>query len=396
MTHKLFYEDPYLQSFSAKVIKQQQDENQNTYVILDKTAFYPTGGGQPFDTGVLGDRKVMNVEEVDSEVRHYLDAPLLEVNERTEGTIDWIRRFDHMQQHAGQHILSAAFEELFGFATVGFHLGKEILTIDLDTQNLSEEQARNAELLANQIILENRPIETKWITSEEISNYPLRKKLSVTEDIRLVIIDSFDYNGCGGTHPKSTGEVIAIKILNWEKQKKKTRLQFVCGKRVLMMLHEKHEILKQLTGLLNSPEAGMKEAVVRILESNKVLEKSLDEAKDTILKYEVKDLIEFEQDDIVFKVYKNRSMQELQKMARMLVAESPNIFCLLVSENAGDMLQFIFARGANRETNMKKVAADALAVMNGKGGGTESFAQGGGVASISGEDLIQFVINKNS
>ena len=187
-------------------------------------------GGQPNDIGTLADQHVINVEEIDGEIRHYLEGPFLDTNKEIAGTIDWERRFDHMQQHTGQHLLSAAFDQLFEYRTIGFHLGAEIVTIDLETEVLTEHQVQRAEGLANQIILENRPIEVKWVTEEELSQYPLRKETKVKDDIRLVIIPDFDYNGCGGTHPKATGEVSSVKVLDWERQKKKVRVQFVCGK----------------------------------------------------------------------------------------------------------------------------------------------------------------------
>lgn len=229
MEQKLYYQDAYLQTFSAKVRKQTQDESGNWFVVLDRTAFYPTGGGQPFDIGTLNDIQVLNVEEIEGEIRHYIDRPIAETEEKIFGVIDWQRRFDHMQQHAGQHILSATFEELFEFETVSFHLGKEVLTIDLNTDELKEEQAQQVEIRANQIILENQPIDTRWVNSAELSQYKLRKRISVTEDIRLVIIPDFDYNGCGGTHPNSTGQVGSLKILDWERQKRKFEFNLYVG-----------------------------------------------------------------------------------------------------------------------------------------------------------------------
>ncbi|MFK4998913.1 alanyl-tRNA editing protein [Bacillus sp. N9] len=188
-----------------------------------KHRFYPTGGGQPFDMGTLNGIEVLNVEEVDGEIHHTV-SKRLDTTDEIEGVIDWERRFDHMQQHTGQHILTSAFVELFGLHTVSFHLGKEICTIDLDVEHVSSEQLVAAERLANEVILKNLPIETKWVTGDELEQYSLRKELAVTDDIRLVIIPNFDYNGCGGTHPSSTGQVSAIKILATEKQKQK----YVC------------------------------------------------------------------------------------------------------------------------------------------------------------------------
>lgn len=222
--HKLFYKDPYLKTFETKILKQQQVKKGDFYITLEETAFYPTGGGQPHDIGTLNGVKVLNVEEVDGEIRHYVERTLPHLDDQVVGVIDWERRFDHMQQHTGQHILSAAFAQLYDIHTVGFHLGNDTVTIDLDISELTEEMAGKAEKLANDIIMENRAIVTKWVEYDDLVNYPIRKLPSVKENIRLVIIDEFDYNGCGGTHPSATGEVGAIKVLNWERQRKK----FVC------------------------------------------------------------------------------------------------------------------------------------------------------------------------
>jgi alanyl-tRNA synthetase len=300
-----------------------------------------------------------------------------------------------MQQHAGQHILSAAFDHLFRFKTVSFHLGNELLTIDIGTELLTDQEAKQAEELANKIILENRPIEIKWVTEKELSQYTLRKETKVKEDIRLVIIPDFDYNGCGGTHPKATGEVQAIKILNWERQKKNIRVQFVCGNRVLTQLHQKQKVLLELTKFLNAPEKDMEQAVIRLLENGKKLEKSLEQAQDILLQYEAKDLLEKSktgnQENIVMSVFQDRTIQVLQKLARNVTAEDERSMAFFVSENEG-RLQLVCARGKERTENMKKLIGSALAIISGKGGGNEFFAQGGGDALISGKEMLQHIL----
>lgn len=392
MENKLFFRDPYIKSFSAKVVTQRKDDNGNYYIVLDQTAFYPTGGGQPHDVGTIDNIKVLNVEEAEGEVRHYLETELDDVNAGVHGVIDWERRFDHMQQHAGQHILSAAFEQLFGYKTIGFHLGNETLTIDLETENLLESEALRVEELSNQIIIENLPIETKWVTEEELVNYNLRKETKVKEDIRLVIIPNFDYNGCGGTHPKATGEVQAIKILDWEREKKKTRVQFVCGNRVIKQLSQKHKVLIELTKLLNAPEKEMQQAVTRLLENGKNAEKQLEQTLETILHYEAKSLLAEMEKKIVSHVFQNRSIQELQKLARIIIAKDEEAIVLFVSHNE-NRLQLVCARGTEEEVSMKKVMSNALPFINGKGGGSDSFAQGGGEALISGEEMLKHLVN---
>lgn len=394
MKSKLYYQDAYIKEFTTKGIHQQQDENGNWYVVLSETAFYPTGGGQPFDKGTLNGVQVVNVEEVEGEIRHYLEEPLPDLD-TIAGVIDWNRRFDHMQQHSGQHILTASFVELFGANTVSFHLGEETSTIDLHIENLTEQMSLEAEKRANQMILENRPIETKWVTEEEISHYKLRKQLSVTENIRLVIISDFDYNGCGGTHPRSTGEVSSIKILNWDRQKKDLiRVQFVCGNRVLEQLHKKQKVLLALSPLLSSPEQEMTNAVTRLLENEKEFKKTVEELSDNLLHYEGKELLgsvtDWNGNKVVTKVFQNRTIQQLQKLGKMIATEDQTVNVFFANEN-GPQLQFVGTRGSLAIINMKSVVQQLLPLINGRGGGNESTAQGGGAASISGEGLLKKV-----
>lgn len=390
LKNKLYYQDPYIKSFTTHLKDQQKDEQGRVYAILEETAFYPTGGGQPYDTGTLNGIKVIDVEEIDGEIRHYIAQPFNEPGEIT-GEIDWERRFDHMQQHAGQHILSAAFEEKFGFATVSFHLGNEVLTIDLDIEELTDEQAEEAEDLANQIILENRSIETKWVTMDELSSYRLRKQLSVTENIRLVIIPDFDYNGCGGTHPHSTGEVKAIKILDWEKQRKKIRVHFVCGDRVLNQLHQKQKEIKRLTSILNAPEENLADTAKKLIEDKKMLEKSIEELKDELVAYEAKDLLTNGKSSsnglIISKQFKNRSIQEVQKLARAVTVLSEEAVVFFVNDTE-EKLQFVCAKGKAPNGSMKEITNKLLPLINGKGGGNDLFAQGGGEALITAEQLF--------
>ncbi|WP_456276795.1 alanyl-tRNA editing protein [Bacillus sp. AK128] len=386
--NKLYYQDAYITEFTANVISQNQDEAGNWYVILNQTAFYPTGGGQPNDMGFLNSSPVLNVEEVNGEIRHYLNLRMENHQGTIKGRVDWNRRYDHMQQHAGQHILSAAFVEVTGYETVSFHLGKDILTIDLDTEELSLEEVEKVEELANAIILENRRIEIKWVTEGEIEQYPLRKKTSVTENIRLVIIPDFDYNGCGGTHPISTGEVASIKILDWERQKSKTRVQFVCGNRVRKQLHQKNQVLKEVGKMISSSEQLMVETIQNLLLRNGELDRTIKEMKDKLTEYEVSELLKNKQDSgIIAYVFQNRSIQELQQMAKMLTSADQGVIALLVTEN-DDRLQLVFSSGENTNVKMNVLIREVLPYINGKGGGNERLSQGGGENMISGKELI--------
>lgn len=389
-TEKIFYQNPYIRSFTASLQKSEKDEQGRFYVVLDETAFYPTGGGQPHDIGKINDVKVIEVEEVDGEIRHYVEKPL-EVQNECVCEIDWERRFDHMQQHSGQHILSAAFDHLFGYKTVSFHLGKEICTIDIETASLSEDEALQTEQLANSIILDNRPIEAKWVSEGELENYSLRKELSVSENIRLVIIPDFDYNGCGGTHPKATGEVCTVKILHWEKQKKNIRVYFVCGNRVLEQLHEKHRVIQSLMTILSAPQGKLEDAASRVLHNTKEFEKTIDDLKMKLLEFEANQFIneaqEFNNYKIVKEIFTNRSMAELQQMGKAMVAGTDNLIVLLINEQ-DHKVQLVCARSKDVNINMNNAIKQVLPKINGKGGGSDSVAQGGGDQTITSEELM--------
>ncbi|WP_338786846.1 alanyl-tRNA editing protein [Metabacillus sp. FJAT-53654] len=394
---KVYYQEPYKQTITTKLVLQAQDEIGRFYVVLEETIFYPTGGGQPHDTGTINGVHVYEVEEIDGEIRHYVEQPI-EIHNKIVGEIDWDRRFDHMQQHSGQHILSAAFEEVYGYKTVSFHLGKELCTIDLEIKNLNEEEANRTEALANKIILENRSIETKWITEAELSHYSLRKVLSVSENIRLVIIPNFDYNGCGGTHPNSTGQVSVIKILNWEKHKNYIRLYFVCGNRVLKQLHEKQSVIQRLTSILNSPQGQMKDAANRLIQQSKDLEKTVVELKTELLQYEARSHIAniqiIQDQKVVQAIFKNRLISELQQLARSITSLTNDVLVLLISENE-DKLQLVCSKSKEVNGNMNQLLKGVLPVINGRGGGNDSFAQGGGERTISAEQLMRELMEKS-
>ena len=390
MTTKLFYQDPYITTFLAQRLKQATDEAGRPYVVLDQTAFYPTGGGQPNDTGTLNGVNVIDVEEVDGEIRHYVQDNIPE-GDQLKGEIDWVRRYDHMQQHAGQHILSAAFEDQFDYKTVSFHLGKEICTIDLDVPSLEAEEGEKAEAFANGVIQYNHAIETKWVEEEELANYPLRKQVAVSDQIRLVMIPGVDYSGCGGTHPSSTGEVSAISILKWEKQKKQTRVHFVCGNRVLVQLRDKQTIVQGLTNVLNVPQPDLVEAANRVVMQSKEHEKTIDELKDQLLNFKAKDLLHsaetIHDQKVVQMISKEYGMKELQKLAKSILKEAPSVVVFFLSEME-NKLQIVCGRGEELDLDMNATLKEVLPLINGKGGGKKDFAQGGGEAIRSPEEVL--------
>lgn len=387
--HDLFYyQDAYMKTFEAAVIETGTDER-GTYVVLDNTAFYPEGGGQPNDIGTLNFVRVLDVQKVNSDIRHYTAEPITTTT--VQGEIDWDIRFDYMQQHAGQHILTAAFVEQFGYETVSFHLGSDTVTIDLEAENVTTEQLQRAEDRANDIVRENRTIETIWVTAEEAATYPLRKQLKFTDDVRLVIIPDFDYNGCGGTHPRATGEVSMIKILSTERMKQKTRVHFICGERVRQNFGARKQVMQQAAKLLSRPESHIAIGIESLLATNKQLEKQLADAREALLAIDIAKLTNAA-DDFTAVAFEGYSMQQLQKIARTVVNEAPSKALALVS-HVDEKLQVVIAKG--KESTLSQNANDLLKAIlptiNGRGGGKPDFAQGGGEASVSASALIDTI-----
>ncbi|AXO94194.1 alanyl-tRNA editing protein [Bacillus anthracis] len=394
LEQKLYYTDAYKQDFTTKVIKQDYDKDGNLYVILNETAFYPTGGGQPHDTGTLNGIAVLGVEEVDEEIRHFIAEQLH--TEEVEGKINWERRFDHMQQHAAQHILSAAFWDYFNIPTIGFHLGKETVTIDLETENLHAETVEKAVQIANKIVFENHPILIKWMNLEEAKTLPLRKEPTMTENIRVVIIENFDYNGCGGTHPKRTGEVGPIQVLGWQRNKGSIRLTFIAGWRTLKLMGQQQQIMKDVSKQLNSSEADIPAKVAQLLTSQKENEKAMQTMTEKLLYTEANELLQqptkIHAGILISKVFTNRSMQEIAKLSAIITEQQEHAITYFVIENE-DKLQCILACGKTVTLDMNTILKEALPTIEGKGGGNKKSARGGGKAMMSGDEFLNQLIS---
>lgn len=393
MKDRLYYQDPYIKTFETHIKLQGQDDSGRSFVILENTAFYPSGGGQPYDTGTLNGKQVLDVQVDGEDVRHYLNEPLPDSVTLVHGEIDWDRRFDHMQQHAGQHVLSAAFADLFNYQTVSFHLGQDIVTIDLDTTQVSKVELEHAQAFANQIVLANHPITIQWVEEEDLANYPLRKAPKVKEQIRLVIIEGFDYNACGGTHPARTGEVGPIHILGTEKIKEKTRVIFLCGLRAIKRFDEQHEILQALSHTLMRPQADLHSMVEAILEQEKRLKSELEEAKKALINHEAELLIKnapslLHGEKLVAQFFIERPLSELQQLTYAIKDQEPNSYVLLTVTNE-DKLQFIAARGQQLELNMNNLVKGLLPLINGRGGGKPDHVQGGGAVTMTASALLE-------
>lgn len=382
MTIKLFYQDAYMTAFEASVVETGTEASGVPYAVLDQTAFYPTGGGQPCDLGTISGIRVVDVEEMNGRIVHRLEHAFPAGRTQVTGEIDWLRRFDHMQNHTGQHLLSAAFEELYDAETFGFHMGKEVITVDIAKYPIAVEEMATVEQLVNRIINENRLVTARFIEPEELKLLPLRKPPKVTENIRIVTVDNFDYSPCGGTHPAHTGEIGSVKVMSWEKYKTGTRVEFVCGNRALAAFDRKQQILRELGRLFGTGENDLTVSAAKILADRKELERSVNELKQSLLEYESQKLKEsvrlVKHLRVSVESLENRTMQELQRLAALLTSNA-NRAALLAS--AGEKTNLVFAKSEDVEVSMVDLLKAVLPMIDGKGGGNTSIAQGGGNAT---------------
>lgn len=374
-TERLYFSDPYLRHFSARVrVRKQQGK---TYMIaLDQSAFYPEGGGQPADRGVLNGIPVIDVQSEDGVVWHMLAAPLTDDDVR--GEIDWERRFDHMQQHHGQHLLSAAFEQIFEMPTVSFHLGTSTSTIDLATITLTPDQVNATEDLVNRIIWESRTVLARFVTVEELQTLPLRKAPTVSGPVRVVSVPDFDHSACGGTHPHTTGGVGILHVRRWERRGELTRVEFLCGARAL---HDYRHRDALVTRLATSASVGIDEieaTIERLREAEERSRKQLAKAQQQLIGYEALELIERAHiagiTRVVQQVFEDRDIVDIRILAQN-ITENGDV--ALFGIRNGGRGQVLFASGSNIAIDCNGLLRETLAHFGGRGGGQANLAQGG-------------------
>jgi alanyl-tRNA synthetase len=381
MTERLYFGDSYLQAFDARVVERLLWDG-HPAVILDRTAFYPTGGGQPHDTGVLGGIRVIEVveREIDGAVIHVLAEPL--EPEEVKGRIDWERRFDLMQQHTGQHILSAAFVEQIGANTVSFHLSNDYATIDLDRAPLSANDLTETETLANAIVFENRPSVTRFVSDEKVSTLTLRKPLAHTGPARIVEIPDFDRSACGGTHVGATGEIGLIKLTRSERRSSETRVEFLCGGRALADYQAKNTLVMGLAQEFTVGHWELDELVHRLAgdlkETRRVLRRTRDELLDAEASALWHQATKLGDVRVVRAHLTGRAMDDLKHLAQRLTGRHKTVALLATEGEAGEKSYFTFARSDDLDANMGTLVREACELIGGRGGGRPAFAQGGG------------------
>jgi alanyl-tRNA synthetase len=386
MTHRLYYTDPYLRAFDATVARVDRRDD-HLAVTLDRTAFYPASGGQPFDTGRLGTLPVVEVvDEEDGSITHVLDPKLelgtqnLEVGQAVHGEIDWARRFDHMQQHSGQHVLSAAFDKLFAVRTVSFHLGGGVSTIDL-AREMSPAEIAAAEAEANRIVWEDRPVTVRFVDAEQAARLPLRKEPARGGTLRLIDVEGFDLSACGGTHVARTGGIGTIAVASWERFKGGQRLEFLCGGRALEGYRRLRDTVTASVRLLSVLPAELPAAIERLQADAKEQKRALEGLQRDLAGYRADELAAGAEETATGRLVAravDADANGLKALATAIVAK-PGFVVVLISSSTPALA--VIARSADVNVSSQKLLASLIAEFGGRGGGRPEMAQGGGLAA---------------
>ena len=382
-TERLYYNDPYLLEFDAKIIEARA-VGDRLGLVLDKTAFYPTSGGQPNDLGMIDDVPLVDCleDEASGNIIHVIEGSV--TGPSVHARIDPARRADHMQQHSGQHVLSQAFVELFNWPTVSFHLGAVSCTIDLPADSVSREQAEAAEDLANRIVRENRSVAIRYIAPENISEAGLRKPTDRSGDIRVIDIAGYDRSACGGTHVRTTGEIGPILITGIDRAKKQTRVEFISGGRVLKYARQANRTLESISQTISAAPFETASAVRALWDEHQRTRKRIEDFESELLDYEA---AQFPVSNGVAKAtFKDRGIERL-KMLAVKICARPGTVALLADE--GDQLRVVFARSADVAIDVAALLKKTLERFGGRGGGRPNLAQGGGLTG-SAEEILNF------
>lgn len=382
MTERLYLQDPYLQSFRARVTE-ARDHAGKPAAVLDRSAFYPEGGGQPGDRGTLGGATVLDTRDEDGVVLHLLDRPL-DQGVELEGRIDWARRLDHMQQHHGQHLLSATFDRLLPAPTVSFHLGEVACTIDLDTSisKLDASALRRIEAAANEVVWRNLPVVARSFSAEERARLALRKE-AVKGD-RVVVVEGVDASPCGGTHPLRTGDVGAIAILRAHRWGQgQARIEFICGGRIVQRLAAGEAAIARASEALKCAAQDLPEAALRLAAESQARRKSVETLLRELAQHEAERL-GAQESPVVATV--ERGMTMARAVAAALAAQGKIALIASVDEGRAHLC---FARPGGEGMAMNDLLQEALQPLAGKGGGSKDFAQGSGDPARLDEALSQ-------
>ncbi len=389
MTERLYYQNSFLYEFDAEVLGSASTSDSRPALILDRTAFYPTSGGQVFDTGWIrprdatdGKLRVIEVTETeDGQILHILEnSSSFAKGDRVRGLIDIDCRRDHMQQHSGQHVLSAAFLRLFNMPTVSFHMGAESCSIDLDTKNLSSAQVESAEALANNVVMENRAVSIRFATQEVARGLGLRKIPAVERDrLRLIEVHDFDLTACGGTHVASTGQIGSVLLRKTEKTRQGWRVEFVCGQRAVATARHDYTVLAEAGGLLSSHIWDIPQQVRKVQDesraSRKEREHLMEELADLYAAPLLGEAAEHNGRKFIVRTFSDRDLTFIKLLAQRLTRRSADVIAFLGTTS--DQPALVFAQSAGQPFDMGALMKEILARLGGRGGGSKDMAQGG-------------------
>jgi len=393
-TKRLYFEDPYRIEFEAQVVEKLIYAKKPA-LILDQTCFYPESGGQPSDRGKINGIEVIHVLEENNQILHLLKEDVSSA--QILGKIDWQRRFDHMQQHAGQHILSQSFHQSYNAETLSFHLGDDFSTVEIDLRNIKEEEAAEVERRANEIVFEDREIKSYFIRDGEIKGIPLRKPPKKKGLIRVVEISNFDYSACGGTHPRRTGEIGLIKVLKWERIRNNIRFEFVCGGRALKDYGWKNRSLRQLSNKFTIHEQEILSSVERLLSDLKTQKKKNKKMQEKIIQYQAQEIVQKADKRIIKNIFTDRTRDEVRFLALNIIRLGE--FVILYGLKSEERVQLILARSETIEIDLRELVPELCSVIKGKGGGSPSLVEITGEVTkkleIALDKAYEFVKRKN-
>jgi alanyl-tRNA synthetase len=397
MTTRLYYHDTFLYDFDAEV--REVLDNPRPALVLDRTAFYPTSGGQVFDTGTItiGETKVKVTEVADGEdgrIVHYFEAErdfdkaALQPGTRVHGQIDATRRRDHMQQHSGQHVLSAAFIRLYDMPTVSFHMADDYCSIDLDTPALTKEQIESAERLANEIILENRAVDIRFVTRDQAGKLGLRK-LPPTErdELRLIDIHDFDLTACGGTHVSHTGQIASVLLRKVEKVRQGWRIEFVAGQRAVATARRDFTTLTEAAALFSAHIYDVPQQARKSLDEIRSLRKQREQSQEELAAAQAAALLaetaETNGRKLVVRTLSDRDLNFIKLLAQKVTRLSTHAVAILATTSPQPSV--VFAQSAGQPFDMGALMKETMAKLGGRGGGSKDLAQGG-IPSADGID----------
>jgi alanyl-tRNA synthetase len=369
-TRRLYFEDAYLMEFDAEVVEARDHEGAAA-VVLDRTAFYPESGGQPWDKGTLGGVEVVKVLDIDGAIVHVLDRAM--ATGPVHGRVDRKTRFDHMQQHTGQHVLSQAFFELLKGETRSFHLGPEVSTLEIGLATISDADEARVEDRANAVVWEDREVKTYFVPEERIGEVPLRRPPKKQGLLRVVEVDGFDYSACGGTHVRRTGEIGAIKLVGAEKIRGNLRFDFLCGARALRDHRTKDGAVRKLAGAFSCAAAGVETQVEKLSSEHRVLKKRARKLEERLAAFEAGEVTRSAPGRLIAGVLEDRTPDEARFLALNIIKSGD--FAVVYGVTAGSQGQVIIARSESIKTDLRQLVPVVAAVLPVKGGGGPSLIE---------------------